>query len=207
MSDIPPLSREFYTKRQLATELGIPYVLCNRFFKKPTRRQDPERKGHFIVGFSRSRVEAILMDPGFRAQMEAHQEACRQQQEKEALEKSIREYLMTFGISRLQETARSLSRHFVLHIGPTNSGKTHDSMEALKAAETGAYLGPLRLLALEMYDNLNRDGIPCRLLTGEESIREVMAFPKNQNAQCLVSDAPNTVDDAQLEELGITVIE
>ena len=45
------------------------------------------------------------------------------------------------------------------------------------------------------------------LLTGEESIREVMAFPKNQNAQCLVSDAPNTVDDAQLEELGITVIE
>lgn len=41
------------------------------------------------------------------------------------------------------------------------------------------------------------------LLTGEPSIREVMAFPKNQNAQCLVSDAPNTVDDQQLEELHI----
>jgi len=41
------------------------------------------------------------------------------------------------------------------------------------------------------------------LLTGESSIREVMAFPKNQNAQCLVSDAPNTVDEAQLDELGI----
>ncbi len=41
------------------------------------------------------------------------------------------------------------------------------------------------------------------LLAGEPSIREVMAFPKNQNAQCLLSDAPNTVDDAQLEELHI----
>jgi len=41
------------------------------------------------------------------------------------------------------------------------------------------------------------------LLLGESSIREVMAFPKNQNAQCLVSEAPAPVDDTQLEELGI----
>ena len=41
------------------------------------------------------------------------------------------------------------------------------------------------------------------LLTGEKSIREVMAFPKNQNAQCMVSEAPGLVDEAQLEELGI----
>lgn len=41
------------------------------------------------------------------------------------------------------------------------------------------------------------------LLLGEPSIREVMAFPKNQNAQCLVSDAPAPIDEAQLEELGI----
>ena len=41
------------------------------------------------------------------------------------------------------------------------------------------------------------------LLLGEGSIREVMAFPKNQNAQCLVSEAPAPVDQVQLEELGI----
>lgn len=43
------------------------------------------------------------------------------------------------------------------------------------------------------------------LLTGQESIRDVMAFPKNQNAECMVSDAPNTVDDEQLDELGISI--
>ena len=41
------------------------------------------------------------------------------------------------------------------------------------------------------------------LLLGEQSIREVIAFPKNQNAQCLVSEAPAPVDKTQLDELGI----
>ena len=41
------------------------------------------------------------------------------------------------------------------------------------------------------------------LLAGEHSIREVIAFPKNQAAQCMVCEAPATADDAQLEELGI----
>jgi aspartyl-tRNA synthetase len=41
------------------------------------------------------------------------------------------------------------------------------------------------------------------LLAGEKSIREMIAFPKNQNAQCLVSGAPSDANDAQLEELSI----
>ena len=45
------------------------------------------------------------------------------------------------------------------------------------------------------------------LLTGEKSIREVIAFPKNQNAQCMVSEAPGIVDNAQLEELGLRMID
>jgi len=43
------------------------------------------------------------------------------------------------------------------------------------------------------------------LLCGEKSIRDVMAFPKNQSASCLLSDAPSTPNPAQLEELGIRV--
>lgn len=41
------------------------------------------------------------------------------------------------------------------------------------------------------------------LLLGESSIREVIAFPKNQNAECLVCEAPGKADTAQLEELGL----
>ncbi len=44
------------------------------------------------------------------------------------------------------------------------------------------------------------------LLTGAESIRDVIAFPKVQTASCLMSEAPNTVDPKQLEELGIAIV-
>ena len=43
------------------------------------------------------------------------------------------------------------------------------------------------------------------LLSGAPSIREVMAFPKNQNAQCMMSDAPSVVGDKELGELSIKV--
>ncbi len=64
--------------------------------------------------------------------------------------------------------ARAMRRHFILHIGPTNSGKTYDAIERLKNAESGVYLAPLRLLAYEQYDTLNRAGADCTLVTGEE---------------------------------------
>lgn len=81
-----------------------------------------------------------------------------------------RSLLLSYTPDSLIEKARQLKRVFVLHVGPTNSGKTHDALEALKAAGNGTYLGPLRLLALEMFDRINGAGIPCSLLTGEESI-------------------------------------
>ena len=43
------------------------------------------------------------------------------------------------------------------------------------------------------------------LMAKEESIREVIAFPKVKDASCLMSEAPNTVDVKQLDELGIAL--
>lgn len=57
---------------------------------------------------------------------------------------------------------------YVLHIGDTNTGKTHQALEKMKRAESGLYLAPLRLLALEVFDKLNADGVLCSLKTGEE---------------------------------------
>ncbi len=43
------------------------------------------------------------------------------------------------------------------------------------------------------------------LLSGEHSIREVIAFPKNQAAMCMVSEAPSYATSEQLDELGISL--
>jgi ATP-dependent RNA helicase SUPV3L1/SUV3 len=61
-------------------------------------------------------------------------------------------------------------RTFEYFVGPTNSGKTHAAIEILRAAGSGVYLAPLRLLALEVYERLNDLGAPASLVTGEERI-------------------------------------
>lgn len=64
--------------------------------------------------------------------------------------------------------ARQMKRRFVLHLGPTNSGKTYDAVNRMIEKGSGIYLGPLRLLAAEQFDKLNDMGHPCSLVTGEE---------------------------------------
>ena len=86
------------------------------------------------------------------------------QMREELLAKTIRDF------KQLYPLARRLKRKIIFHAGPTNSGKTHAALEKLKAAESGYYLAPLRLLALEGYESLKKSGIPCSLITGEEEI-------------------------------------
>ncbi|WP_449540167.1 DEAD/DEAH box helicase [Ferdinandcohnia sp. Marseille-Q9671] len=57
---------------------------------------------------------------------------------------------------------------YVVHVGETNTGKTFQAIQRMKEASSGIYLAPLRLLALEIYETLNGDGVPCSLKTGEE---------------------------------------
>ena len=51
--------------------------------------------------------------------------------------------------------ARRNCRTITMHVGPTDSGKTHHALRALAAAPTGVYAGPLRLLAHEIWERLN----------------------------------------------------
>ncbi|WP_312917684.1 SUV3 family DEAD/DEAH box RNA helicase [Stutzerimonas kunmingensis] len=66
--------------------------------------------------------------------------------------------------------ARRLTRRWTALLGPTNSGKTHRSIEAMAAAERAIYLSPLRLMALENQERIESMGVPCSLVTGEEEI-------------------------------------
>ena len=92
---------------------------------------------------------------------------------KPLLEKRKREELLAKTIrdfKRLYPLARELKRKIIFHVGPTNSGKTYAALKHLKEATTGYYLAPLRLLALEGYENLKAEGVKVSLITGEEEI-------------------------------------
>lgn len=66
--------------------------------------------------------------------------------------------------------ARKMKRKFYIHLGDTNTGKTYNAIERLKTAQKGVYLSPLRILALENFEKLNKEGVVCDLSTGEEEI-------------------------------------
>ncbi|KAG0270226.1 RNA helicase [Actinomortierella ambigua] len=87
---------------------------------------------------------------------------------------------VAFRISKLRDIAdmryptewnpetRLMKRKVIMHVGPTNSGKTYNALMRLQQAEKGVYLSPLRLLAHEVYERMNNAGAKCNLVTGEE---------------------------------------
>jgi ATP-dependent RNA helicase SUPV3L1/SUV3 len=76
--------------------------------------------------------------------------------------------LLNCDLKELYPLARELNRKLYFYVGPTNSGKTHCALQELINADTGTYLAPLRLLALENYEYLNQNNTPASLITGEE---------------------------------------
>jgi ATP-dependent RNA helicase SUPV3L1/SUV3 len=100
------------------------------------------------------------------------------------------------------EAARSIKRKFVLHTGPTNSGKTHAAIVALKRARSGVYCGPLRLLAWETCERLRDDGIPTDLLTGQENDQDENATHVSCTVEMLSSklSSGNVFDVAVIDE-------
>ncbi|CAE7200203.1 hypothetical protein P3342_010400 [Pyrenophora teres f. teres] len=96
---------------------------------------------------------------------------------------------------------REIQRTVHMHVGPTNSGKTYHALKRLEEVDSGIYLGPLRLLAHEVYTRLNAKGKPCALITGEEQ-----RMPDDTRARmfsCTVEMAPlNTLFDvAVIDEI------
>lgn len=101
--------------------------------------------------------------------------------------------------------ARQQRRKWVLHVGPTNSGKTYHALQRVAAGETGAYCGPLRLLAWEVHEKLN-DGklsndrpVPCDLITGQE--RMLVPNARHRSSTIEMVDMKRAVDVAVVDEV------
>ncbi|KAF2162768.1 hypothetical protein M409DRAFT_69019 [Zasmidium cellare ATCC 36951] len=98
---------------------------------------------------------------------------------------------------------RAMQRKIVLHVGPTNSGKTYHALQKLEQADKGVYAGPLRLLAHEVYTRLNAKGKPCALITGEERRAAENQDDEHDMSACTVEMMPlnRTLDVAVIDEI------
>ena len=159
---------QMLSQQQIVRKYGIPKRMIQRYFPKPQVVRVRGRGGswwHTSV-WPEEQVVKMLEHPEIAKTLAEKQN--RQLEERQTEE--IRKIFQEFSPDSYIEEGRKLKRTFVLHVGPTNSGKTYDAIEDLKRNRPGTYLGPLRLLALEMFDRINASGIPCSMLTGEESI-------------------------------------
>lgn len=95
-------------------------------------------------------------------------------------------------------------RRVSFYAGPTNSGKSYQAFEILATHEKGVYLGPLRLLALEGVEELNKRGVIASLITGEErdihpdashTSQTVETFDRDARYDCAIIDEIQMITD------------
>ena len=95
--------------------------------------------------------------------------------------------------------SRLFSRKIIYHGGPTNSGKTFNALQRLKSSSSGLYLGPLRLLALEIYEDLTASGIYCDLVTGQE--KRTVPFSTHKSATVEMCPMIDEFDVVVIDEI------
>lgn len=168
---------EYYSKNELSARGWSPEMMVTLLPKKERKKRNinvsPSQKTVQYFWPVES-VHAAEQTAEWQEMAERAKEKRRRKQErrnaKMELKRQIRELSVDANPQDAYPEARRLDRRFILHIGPTNSGKTYDALQRLKQAESGVYLGPLRLLALEVYDRFTDEGILCNMITGEESV-------------------------------------
>lgn len=162
-------------------------------------REELHRRGGFydrlMARFTREKLLTLLAtDSRFRFAASA---LLRKTQILEALSRDFMNSTPD-NYASLYPAARALTREFIFHIGPTNSGKTYEAIQALMAAPTGAYLAPLRLLAYEQYENMTAHDVPCSMITGEERI--LVPGAKHQASTIEMMDLEARYDTVVIDE-------
>jgi hypothetical protein len=148
-----------------------------------TRQEEPFRKRHArdaLVAVEEKAREAKYRDDVFR------------------LEEHRAEYA---DVARYYPIARQLQRKLILYVGPTNSGKTWRALNDLAEGQSGAYLAPLRLLALEGQEELEKRGKLTSYITGEE--REIRPEATFVSSTIEMMDFDRIVDRVVIDEVQL----
>jgi len=151
-----------------------------------------------------------VLDDNWRAIQEARKAAeeerhrlLQARKDREEAENSMLREQLIAAFPDWRHERRASSRVKVL-LGEANSAKTWAALERLIATGNGWYLAPLRLLAYEIYDSLNRRGIACNLLTGEEEFvvrgaqitaATIEMFNTRSRGGCVVIDEAHMLGD------------
>lgn len=139
------------------------YELFLEFIEKIAEEYTSDLITLAAIPFNEETHQELYFNNLMARKQREEQEAAALQLEEEAEERMLEDI---FGREYRPSLGRNI--HYILHIGETNTGKTHQALERMKQVPSGIYLAPLRLLALEVYDKLNSEGVPCGLKTGEE---------------------------------------
>ncbi|MCR5292449.1 MAG: ATP-dependent helicase [Eubacterium sp.] len=161
-------NEETMTLKEISDTYGIPTSMIRRCFPAPQTRYYMDKNGNrrSTQVWSMRKIEKALHYQAITQYLEKK----KQEEEENILIDEISLLYEQYSPDMYIEKAKKLKRTFIFHVGPTNSGKTYDAIEDMKKNTPGTYLGPLRLLALEMYDKMNASGVPCSMITGEESL-------------------------------------
>lgn len=202
------------SSNDLAIVLDTGFTTIRRRLQKiGIRRGEPrwgELRGELDLPDTYREFRAVLKEKTelFRTQRQEEREAENMRMEKERkAEREMRASLrakLVAAFPTWRHDGRS-EQKIMLHVGPPNSGKTYQALQALIEAGSGWYLAPLRLLAFEIFDRLNQQGVFCNLLTGEEHIpimdAEITAatvemFNPQHSGRCVIIDEAQMLADA-----------
>lgn len=111
----------------------------------------------------------------------------------------IDNFLKNYSFINEYPVARNIKRTIKFYAGETNSGKTYKALNELSESNSGLYLGPLRLLALEGKEEIEKRGKPCSLITGEEKLYEKDAKFTSSTIEML--DTQKEVDTIIIDEI------
>jgi ATP-dependent RNA helicase SUPV3L1/SUV3 len=202
------LSKEsaFYLKRDLKEKFYFTDKRIKEFLGDPDQVEKVKGSSDKVMHlYSKTRVEAIVEDPKFKAYADrvksGREERIEQRFEikkrpeiersefrtswkeglaRDKLKQLVRKLRKDWDLNEYKDffpAAREMNRKHIFLVGPTNSGKSYRGFNELATGSSGVYLAPLRLLALEGQEEVEKRGKECSLLTGEEmELKEGASF-------------------------------